>query len=55
MKVQNSKRYKYYELFIEGVQNINEAINSGWNTDRINNSLIYEIMTVMSMRAETAK
>ncbi|MCX7773547.1 MAG: rRNA methyltransferase [Clostridia bacterium] len=30
LKTNRNKRYKYYEFFVEGVRNINEAINNGW-------------------------
>ena len=30
LKTNRNKRYKYYEFFVEGVRNINEAINSNW-------------------------
>lgn len=30
LKTNRNKRYKYYEFFVEGVRNINEAIRNGW-------------------------
>lgn len=30
LKTNRNKRYKYYEFFVEGVRNINEAIKNGW-------------------------
>lgn len=37
LKSNRNKRYKYQEFLVEGVRNINEAINKGWNIK----SLIY--------------
>lgn len=31
LKTNRSKRYKYYEFFVEGVRNINEAIRNNWH------------------------
>lgn len=31
LKSNRNKRYKYQEFLVEGVRNINEAINKGWN------------------------
>jgi TrmH family RNA methyltransferase len=31
LKTNRNKRYKYQEFLVEGVRNINEAINKGWN------------------------
>lgn len=30
LKTNRNKRYKYYEFFVEGVRNINEAIKNNW-------------------------
>jgi 23S rRNA (uridine2479-2'-O)-methyltransferase len=30
LKTNRNKRYKYFEFFVEGVRNINEAIANGW-------------------------
>ncbi len=30
LKTNRNKRFKYYEFFVEGVRNINEAIKNGW-------------------------
>ncbi|MDF2942862.1 MAG: hypothetical protein K0S01_1720 [Herbinix sp.] len=31
LKTNRNKRYKYYEFFVEGVRNINEAIKNNWH------------------------
>lgn len=31
LKTNRNKRYKYYEFFVEGVRNINEAVKNGWH------------------------
>ena len=31
LKTNRNKRYKYYEFFVEGVRNINEAIRNNWH------------------------
>lgn len=31
LKINRNKRFKYQEFLVEGVRNINEAINKGWN------------------------
>ena len=31
LKSNRKKRYRYKEFLVEGVRNINEAINKGWN------------------------
>ena len=31
LKTNRNKRYKYYQFFVEGVRNINEAIRNDWN------------------------
>lgn len=30
LKTNRNKRYKYFEFFVEGVRNINEAVKNGW-------------------------
>ncbi len=30
LKTNRNKRYRYYEFFVEGVRNINEAVENGW-------------------------
>lgn len=30
LKTNRNKRYRYYEFFVEGVRNINEAIRNQW-------------------------
>jgi TrmH family RNA methyltransferase len=31
LKTNRNKRYRYFEFFVEGVRNINEAIKNGWD------------------------
>lgn len=31
LKTNRNKRYRYNEFFVEGVRNINEAVNNGWH------------------------
>ena len=31
LKTNRNKRYRYFEFFVEGVRNINEAIKNGWS------------------------
>lgn len=44
LKTNRNKRYKYYEFFVEGVRNINEAIKNGWVID----SFIYSFEKELS-------
>lgn len=48
LKTNRNKRYKYYEFFVEGVRNINEAIKNGWTI----NSLMYSFEKELSRWAD---
>ena len=44
LKTNRQKRYRYQQFFVEGVRNLNEAVNHGWQID----SLIYSLEAELS-------
>lgn len=48
LKINRNKRYKYFEFFVEGVRNINEAIRNNWHIC----SFIYSNETLLSRWAQ---